>query len=97
MALGCDTNKCEISGRSENVKVILYILAPFAAYFVSLIAFAQWWTALLAMGTIGLIALKAADHYDKHHIGRKYDVRGRNAQAIDRYVKEYTRRREEDG
>jgi hypothetical protein len=78
------------------VRVIVYILAPFATYFVSLIAFAQWWTALLEMAAIGLIALKAADHYDKHHMGGKYDDRRRNAEALNKYMQEYTRRREED-
>jgi hypothetical protein len=78
------------------VRVILYILAPFAAYFVSLIAFARWWTALLEMAALSLIALKAAGHYDKHHMGGKYDDRGRNTKALNKYVEEYKRRREED-
>ena len=74
------------------MRALLYILAPFAAYFVSLIAFAQWWTALLEMAAIGSIALKAADHYDKHHMGGRFDDRGRNAEAISRYVEEYVKR-----
>jgi hypothetical protein len=44
------------------------------------------------MAAIGLIALKAADHYDKHHMGGKFDDRGRNAEAISRYVEEYVKR-----
>jgi hypothetical protein len=78
------------------VRVILYILAPFAVFFISFVGFARWWTALIEIGAIGVLAWRAAEHYDKHHRERKYDDHGHGSENIERYARTYGRGKEED-
>lgn len=81
------------------MKALAYVFVPYLAFFVSILMFTQWWTALIEIGALCLIGWKFAGYYDKHHHPSQFDDRldtiGTD-EAIERYMKTYRVRAEEE-
>ena len=75
-----------------SVRIIAYLFAPCVLFFASFAMFAQWWTALIEICGLGVVAWKFADHYDKHNGAGKFDDRREIGDAIERYAQNYMSR-----
>jgi len=74
------------------VKALAYVFVPYLAFFVSILMFMRWWTALIEVGALAVIGWKFAGYYDQHHHPRPFDDRldtiGTD-EAIEKYMRTY--------
>ncbi len=74
------------------VKALAYLFIPYFVFFVSFLMFTRWWTALIELGVLGVLAWRLADHYDRHHEAHKFNTELHlmtRDTAIDKYLEAY--------